>query len=356
MGSILKVESTKDFKKVHSAFWTFWILLSAVLNFSTKENFTFGLFLLRTLSVNICPFYSVYAALKLSKKGEKVDYLLRVLLLLLGMGVSYGAHWWYFVYITPATAEMPQTALTGKIVVVSFIANYLYFFLFGLMFYFFEDLVQKREEAKWAENKRHAAETAFLRAQINPHFLLNTLNFLYASAALGKSKELANGILKLSDIMRFALTESSDAMVSLKDEIRFIEAYIELNQMRFENKLAVEYSAPSEDEIGDAKVVPLVLITLVENAFKHGALHEPESPVKISLELNRSENYLKFIVKNKKKLGPKESGHGIGRENTISRLQNEYGSKFQLTFNDAGENYNAELIIQDIKTQLTQSL
>ncbi len=350
MRAILKVDSAKDFKKVHIAFWTFWVVLSAILNFSTKENFTVGLFVIRTLCVNICPFYSVYLALNLSKKREYVNYLLRVLLLLLGMGLSYGAHWYYFVHVAAHTGEIPQTALTSKIIVASFIANYLYFFLFGLMFYFFEDLVQKREENKLAENKRHAAETAFLRAQINPHFLLNTLNFFYASAALGKSRELAAGILKLSDIMRFALTETSDKMVFLKDEVRFIESYIELNQMRFENKLSVEYSAPSEQEIGFIKVVPLVLITLVENAFKHGELHEPEHPLKIALELNSSEGYLRFSVKNRKKLGPKERGHGIGRENTISRLQNEYGNNYQLSFNDSENSYDAELIIQDLKS------
>lgn len=349
MRSVLRVENAKDFKKVHIAFWAFWLALSALLNFSTKEYFTLGLFLLRTVLVNICPFYSVYTALKLSKKGEKVNYWLRILLVLLGMGLSYGAHWYYFVQIASATGEVPKTTLTGKIILVSFVANYLYFFLFGLMFYFFEDLVQKREEAKSAESKRHAAETAFLRAQINPHFLLNTLNFFYASAALGKSRELAAGILKLSDIMRFALTESSDKLVLLRDEIRFIKAYIELNQMRFENKLSVEYTAPAEDAIYNIKIVPLVLITLVENAFKHGELHEAEYPVKISLELNHSEQLLKFSVKNKKTSGPKERGHGIGLENTISRLKNEYGNNYRLLFNDAGDHYEAELVIQNIK-------
>jgi two-component system LytT family sensor kinase len=348
MRSILKVESAKDFRKVHIAFWVFWLALSAILNFSVKEYFTPGLFLIRTLFVNICPFYSVYAALKLSKKGGNVSYWFRILLLLLGMAISYGTHWCYFMQIAYDTPEMPQTAVTGKMLVASFIANYLYFFLFGLMFYFFEDLVQKREEAKLAENRRHAAETAFLRAQINPHFLLNTLNFFYASAALGKSKELAAGILKLSDIMRFALTETSDKMVLLKDEIRFIEAYIELNQMRFENKLSVEYTAPPEQEVGRIKVVPLVLITLVENAFKHGELHEPAHPVKITLDLNHSEQCLKFSVKNKKTSDPKERGHGIGLENTISRLQNEYGNNYRLSFNDSGDHYDAELIIQNI--------
>ncbi|HTG55422.1 MAG TPA: histidine kinase [Niabella sp.] len=348
MRSILKVENAKDFKKVHIAFWVFWLAFSAILNFSVKEYFTPGLFLVRNLFVNICPFYSVYVALKLSKKGEKVHYWSRVLLLLVGMAISYGAHWCYFVQMASGTPEMPPT-VTGKMLVASFIANYLYFFLFGLMFYFFEDLVQKREEAKLAENKRHAAETAFLRAQINPHFLLNTLNFFYASAALGKSRELAAGILKLSDIMRFALTESSDKLVLLRDEIRFIQAYIELNQMRFENKLSIEYIAPADDKVGTIKVVPLVLITLVENAFKHGELHEPEHPVKIALELNRAEQCLKFYVKNKKTSGPKERGHGIGLENTISRLQNEYGNNYRLSFNDAGNHYAAELVIQEIK-------
>ena len=349
MRSILKVESAKDFKKVHIAFWVFWLAFSAILNFSVKEYFTPGLFLVRNLFVNICPFYSVYVALKLSKKGEKVHYWSRVLLLLAGMAISYGAHWCYFVQMASGTPEMPQT-VTGKMLVASFIANYLYFFLFGLMFYFFEDLVQKREEAKLAENKRHAAETAFLRAQINPHFLLNTLNFFYASAALGKSKELAAGILKLSDIMRFALTESSDKLVLLRDEIRFIEAYIELNQMRFENKLSVEYTAPTDHEVEHIKVVPLVLITLVENAFKHGELHEPEHPVKIVLALNHSKQSLKFSVRNKKTSGPKERGHGIGLENTISRLEHEYGKNYRLLFNDSGDHYDAELIIEPVKS------
>lgn len=349
MRSVLKVETAKDFKKVHIAFWIFWLVLSALLNFSVKEYFTPGMFLLRNLFINICPFYSVYVALKLSKKGEKVNYGWRVLLLLLGMALSYGAHWCYFVQIAAGTPEIPPGTLTGKMLVASFIANYLYFFLFGLMFYFFEDLVQKREEAKLAENKRHAAETAFLRAQINPHFLLNTLNFFYASAALGKSKELASGILKLSDIMRFALTESSDKMVLMKDEIRFIEAYIELNQMRFENKLSIEYTAPAAHEVGDSKIVPLVLITLVENAFKHGELHEPENPVKISLSLNPSEGSLTFSVKNKKKQGPIERGHGIGTENTISRLQHEYGNHYRLSLNEMDEYYEAELVITRLK-------
>ncbi len=347
MRSLLKVESTKDFRKVHIAFWVFWLAFSAILNFSVKEYFTPGLFLVRNLFVNICPFYSVYAALKLSKKAETVHYWSRALLLLAGMAISYGAHWCYFVQLASGTPEMPP-AVTGKLLVASFIANYLYFFLFGLMFYFFEDLVQKREEAKLAESKRHAAETAFLRAQINPHFLLNTLNFFYASAALGKSKELAAGILKLSDIMRFALTESGDKLVLLKDEVRFIEAYIELNQMRFENQLSIEYTAPTEREVKDIKVVPLVLITLVENAFKHGELHEPEHPVKIALELNPAEQCLTFSVKNKKASGPKERGHGIGLENTILRLQNEYGNHYRLSFNESADHYSTELIIQGI--------
>lgn len=346
MRSIIKVERAKDFRKVHIAFWVFWLAFSAILNFSVKEYFTPGLFILRNFFVNICPFYSVYIALKLSKKGDRVNYWLRVLLLLLGMALSFGAHWFYFTDFASGTPEISKVNLTVKMLVASFAANYLYFFLFGLMFYFFEDLVQKREETKLAESKRHAAETAFLRAQINPHFLLNTLNFFYASATLGKSKELAAGILKLSDIMRFALTESSDKMVLLKDEIRFIEAYIELNQMRFDNRLSVVYTAPAEKELVNIKVVPLVLITLVENAFKHGELHEADHPLKISLSLSHAEQCLKFSVKNKKTSGPKERGHGIGLENTISRLQHEYGNTYSLVFKDSGDQYDAELMIR----------
>lgn len=356
--AFFKIDDTRDLSKAHLIFWVSWTIISAFLIFSFRENYTIALFLIRLFCANIVFFYTVYFALQLSKKGNTVNYLLRIVLLTVSMAISYFATWAYYTYIVPITKELPAASINSEVIFLGFITNYLYFFLFGLMFYFFESLIKKNEETKAVEKRRLEAETAFLRAQINPHFLLNTLNFFYAGALMGKSKELADGILKLSDIMRFSLTKNSDKLIALKDEVRFIRSYAELNQMRFNNELSAVIELPTEDQLSHCKIIPLVLITLVENAFKHGELLDKEHPVVISLTINKTEGYLKFCTRNKKRQGPKEDGHGIGIENTIARLEAEYGNQYKLTFNDDGWFYEAILeiwspaIAHNLKTEV----
>jgi sensor histidine kinase YesM len=192
------------------------------------------------------------------------------------------------------------------------------------------------------EIEKSQANLNFLKAQINPHFLHNTLNFLYAKS-LPYSPELSEGILTLSDIMRYALSEGNakDGIAPLKDEIEHVRNVIKINQLRFGNNLNVNFEVTGV--VGDVKIISFVLITLVENAFKHGDLKKQEYP--IDIKLNVEGNKIYFYCKNKKKSGPKELSTGIGQENIKNRLDLAYGDKYSFEVKDEPEFYTTELTI-----------
>ena len=192
------------------------------------------------------------------------------------------------------------------------------------------------------ENEKVIAEKQFLQSQINPHFLYNTLNFFYAKS-LSLSPELAESVLLLSNIMRYSLEqkENSSGMVFLENEIEHINNVIKINQFRFNNKLQIQFLISGDTN--RVRIVPLVLITLVENAFKHGELLDPAYPVLITLTVDESKQDINFMVKNKKKTGPKEMGTGIGLENTKRRLEFAYTHNHKMELQNEEEFYTAIL-------------
>lgn len=192
------------------------------------------------------------------------------------------------------------------------------------------------------ENEKVIAEKQFLQSQINPHFLYNTLNFFYAKS-LGHSQELAESVLLLSDIMRYSLekNENSNGMVLLQDEIGHINNVIRINQYRFNNRLKINFMVSGNT--AGVRIIPLALITLVENAFKHGDLFDPTFPVTLTLAVDDSKHEVIFSVQNKKKKGPKEMGTGIGLDNTKRRLNFAYGDKHTITISETDESYMATL-------------
>ncbi|MBV7529435.1 sensor histidine kinase [Chitinophaga sp. sic0106] len=196
------------------------------------------------------------------------------------------------------------------------------------------------------EQEHLQAEHAFLRAQINPHFLHNTLNFFYAKS-LACGAELSEGILTLSEIMRYSLEAGDDTgTVSLVREVEHLKNVIRINQLRFSHKLHLDFEI--KGDTSGIKIIPLVLITLVENAFKHGELTDARYPVKLVLEVNEARTSLNFSTYNKKKKGPKELSHGIGVENIRKRLNWTYNGKYQFETGSSGENddfYFANLYI-----------
>ena len=215
------------------------------------------------------------------------------------------------------------------------------------------------------EVEKTQANFNFLKAQINPHFLHNTLNFLYAKS-LPYSAELSEGILTLSDIMRYALSEGNakDGKDPLQDEIEHVRNVIKISQLRFSNTLNVQFEV--EGVVNGASIIPFVLITLVENAFKHGDLKNTSDPIiikvkvmdntglsvtahPVNIKLKSVETKkLYFYCRNRKKTGSKELSTGIGLDNIKKRLDLAYGNKYSFIVKDDPEFYTTELTIDEL--------
>ena len=184
----------------------------------------------------------------------------------------------------------------GMVLFVFTISNLFYTALALLIAYltYLRDEKKQRkileEQKMQLEVEKSSANLNFLKAQINPHFLHNTLNFLYAKS-LPYSPELSEGILTLSDIMRYALSEGNarDGKAPLKDEIEHVWNVIKINQLRFSNKLNVEFVVTGL--VNGVTIIPFVLITIVENAFKHGISLRERSWINLSMRFDGRQLY-----------------------------------------------------------------
>jgi LytS/YehU family sensor histidine kinase len=183
-------------------------------------------------------------------------------------------------------------------------------------------------------------ENAYLKSQINPHFLLNTLNFLYNSVSK-YSEKIAESVLLLSDIMRYALTNADeDGKVKLEAEIDHINSFIKLNQARYDERLCIDFLINGETD--ECRIIPLILITLTENVFKYGDLLNENYPAKITATVQ--ENSLTFITQNLKRKKTYYPGYGIGINNIKSRLEMYY--KYELNVEEDENEYKSTLKIE----------
>ena len=179
-----------------------------------------------------------------------------------------------------------------------------------------------------AEAARVAAELGNLRSQINPHFLLNTLNNIYALTAIDHTRA-QNAIQQLSKMLRHMLYDNQEQQVSLVDEVQFLENYINLMKIRLPNTVDVKFDNNIENP--HTKVAPLLFISLVENAFKHGV--SSTEPSFIHISLTQKGNTLCVIIENSNfpKSEKDRSGHGIGLQQVQRRLDLAYYEQYEWT-------------------------
>ena len=215
-----------------------------------------------------------------------------------------------------------------------------FFILLSTVLKFIQDWFLNEKVKSNLENENLIAELAFLKSQINPHFLFNSLNNIY-SLAYQKSEKTPEAILKLSEIMRYMLYESNEDKVALSNEIRYLENYIELQKLRFKDNIYIKFEI-NGDPLG-LMITPLVLISFVENAFKHGIATDIENP--ISIVLNLSEDKLFFHVSNIKSSMNKDITGGIGLQNVQRRLSLIYKDRYRLHIDDNNDIYNCELYL-----------
>jgi hypothetical protein len=182
-------------------------------------------------------------------------------------------------------------------------------------------------------------ELQYLKKQIHPHFLFNTLNTIYGFA-LKQSKDTPEIILKLSNLLDYILYQVNKPKVSLKEEVLHIKEYIELEKIRFQDTLKVSFKADKISE--EIQVAPMLLIPFVENAFKHGNLIDGFLTVEIDVKL--IENQFEFLIKNTV-LNVDENEKGIGLENIQKRLNLLYPKDYKLKIESKNKWYKVHLII-----------
>lgn len=212
--------------------------------------------------------------------------------------------------------------------------------LFGLVFYFIKILWNNTQKINELQLEKKQAELQNLKNQLSPHFLFNTLNSFYADL-MDVQPKMADDILKLSDMLRYVTYENESDKVYVKDEIQFIQNYIDLFSKRFDNQLAIEFK---HSEIDENKQIPsLLLIHFVENALKHGIANNPEKPVKIGLITN--DNRLIFSVENYFELNESYDESGIGYKNIRQRLEILFPKNHTLEIQETTDFYKIELNI-----------
>ncbi|MGZ8556785.1 MAG: sensor histidine kinase [Chitinophagaceae bacterium] len=197
------------------------------------------------------------------------------------------------------------------------------------------------QRAIQAEADKANAELSFLKAQINPHFLFNTLNNIYSLAAV-KSDHTAESIMKLSNIMRYVTDDVREEYVMLENEVAFISDYIDLQRLRLGDKMNVGFLVSGK--IAGKKIAPLILMTFIENVFKYGiSNHEPSA---IDIQLSTSDNRIRFFCQNKLYEAQRQAeSTGIGIDNTKQRLEHLYAGKYELSINKGNGTYTVQLIL-----------
>ncbi|SFU46066.1 Histidine kinase [Pustulibacterium marinum] len=216
-------------------------------------------------------------------------------------------------------------------------------FIFQFLIVFILTLVMRlNSHLREVRSEKLLAEVSYLKAQINPHFLFNTLNNLYA-LALKKSDQTPDAILKLSGMMRYVVTESNQEKVALKKEINYIEDYIALQKLRLSNSNIFTFNVSGN--INREQIAPLILINFIENAFKYGVSSHQESQITIAIHVE--DGTLTMQVKNTICRKPKESAisTGEGIANSKKRLEMIYPNAYSLNIQEDSDVFNVILKI-----------
>jgi two-component system LytT family sensor kinase len=205
--------------------------------------------------------------------------------------------------------------------------------------WFVNTRVQQQVKAQHTET-----ELALLKSQVHPHFLFNSLNTLYSSSYEYGDEETANGIGKLSHLLRYMLYETKGEKVQLESEVDYLQDYIDLQKMRFVDDVTVTFNI--HGDTAPLTVAPMMFITLVENAFKHGISPAKHSTIEIDLTISTDDVTLTVqndILRERAKSELEGRAGGLGLENLQRRLTLLYPERHQLTMAEQNNHYIAKL-------------
>ncbi|SMC71976.1 sensor histidine kinase [Pedobacter nyackensis] len=334
---------------VHLFFWLLilivllWDTFSAGQKPSTYEVMVkFGYFAIINLSIFYINYFLLIPILVKQKKRyglymASIFMLIAIMVVIKTIVASLNRDF-FLTYFSEETGKIAYVELTKYVVFAIFVSGF--FIVVSALLKFAIDWSGSERIQRDLVSEKRDMELQFLKSQLNPHFLFNSLNNIY-SLAYQKSDKTPDAILKLSEIMRYMIYESNDSWVSLRKEITYVQSYIELQKLRFKDGAAVEFTL--HGEIDDQQVVPLILISFVENAFKHGVANDPKDPIRINIIANQK--IINFSVTNKKSKYNKDAMGGVGLNNVERRLQLLYPDRYKLNIVNSATHYTTELML-----------
>ena len=343
--------------RYHIIFWTCYFLYCYLSDLIIDDTTTLGNELFLFLTHNIFLFYTlIYFFNTFSKRTRKelIVSIVRLIVIILAFYALrfFGRYYILTKYFDPGFSSMTYDRCFA--IGATWVVQY---FFFSSAYFYFRTSIQKQKDLTLAiqeklveQKEKLELENTLLKAQINPHFLYNTLNFLYAKS-LPLSSDLSNAIMKLSEIMRHSMQpHDKEGLVQLDEEIEHIQNLIEMARLRFNNQIFINLSVKGDFE--HLRIIPFALITLVENVMKHGLVNVESKPANILIEFT-PQDQLHFTTWNYKRMGPKENSTSIGLANTRKRLANKYGDDCSFEIVNESELYKTDLYISINKLKPT---
>ncbi len=241
-----------------------------------------------------------------------------------------------YVYVQPN----PRYFSTGPM------ALFLLVFVVGLGSNVVSQWFTAEEKKEEISKQQLQTELSFLKSQVNPHFLFNSLNSIY-SLSVANSKQTSDAVMKLSRILRYTLEEAKNNTVNLGQEIEFIRNYIEMQKIRLTDKVSIKFVI--KGDTGSVSIAPLMLIPFIENAFKYGISTHNES--NINAEINAEGKEITFTCTNTNfpNISLKNKGTGMGISNTKRRLELLYPDKHVLEIKETADCFSVKLVIKSVQ-------
>lgn len=332
--------------KYHFIFWISYFTLNVIRWGSYYEDYWYSFksnIVTVTLGMLLAYFHVYFLLPKFLFKKKIVSY---VFFFIIGLIIFYIVRTeLIFVFINENVwpeSQTPQRAYAFNHILVVFLIG-IYDVGLATTIKLTTDWIINRKRIETLQETQLKTELQFLKAQIQPHFFFNTLNNLYA-LTLEKSKQAPEVVLKLSEIMEYILYDAKEPRIRLLNEINYIQNYIDLEKLRYGDKVEVQINMQGELEM--LSVPPLLFLPFIENCFKHGTVENNKLNVVIDFEVT-NKNILNFRVVNNYNLFTQvKKNHGIGNKNVLRRLELLYKDNFTLNIKTEKQNYIVDLRIQ----------
>lgn len=351
---VLPLSPTQQRIGRHVLFWAAVVLLYYFIEYTRGKPELLGYILLRQLPCDMLATYFTYYVIVEKFLLKKRYWAAGILFLLSAVAITLLA-WTVFYYtiipvVYPSTEARPWLNGPGMIQV----GIGLYYIAFPFVALKLYRIWQRNKEAQQELEKQHLkSELALLRAQINPHFLFNTLNNIDTLVFEDQSKA-SESIVKLSSIMRYMLFDANAEQVPLEKEIECLENFIDLHRLRLKQADFIDFQVEGDPR---GHLVPAMLfLPFVENTFKHGSMQGPSPGIIIKIEIRPDQYLLSVVNRLRTRQVPYEIPSGVGLQNVRRRLDLIYRDNYDLTVQQSSQEYSVMLLIPEQVQRTTERL